>query len=98
MCLVLRLSQRCKLFEVLYGQVTKRTRRMPWQSEAMKDVVACDKIGRASCREREKIPVVGGSVNKKRLRNTDDQVVYDASVLWRLIEPSRKHHDLSCSR
>ena len=27
----------------LYGQVTKRTRWMPWQPEAMKDVVACDK-------------------------------------------------------
>ena len=27
----------------LYGQVTKRTRWMPWQSEAMKDVVICDK-------------------------------------------------------
>ena len=30
---------------VLYGQVTKRTRRMPWQLEAMKDVGACDKAG-----------------------------------------------------
>ena len=29
---------------VLYGQVTKRTRRMPWQLEAMKDVGACDKV------------------------------------------------------
>ena len=28
----------------LYGQVTKRTRRMPWHVEAMKDVVACDKL------------------------------------------------------
>ena len=28
----------------LYGQVTKRARWMPWQSEAMKDVVACDKL------------------------------------------------------
>ena len=27
----------------LYGQVTKRTRWMPWQSEAMKDVEICDK-------------------------------------------------------
>ena len=27
----------------LYGQVNKRIRWMPWQSEAMKDVVACDK-------------------------------------------------------
>ena len=27
----------------LYGQATKRTRWMPWQSEAMKDVVTCDK-------------------------------------------------------
>ena len=27
----------------LYGQVTKRARWMPWQSEAMKDVVICDK-------------------------------------------------------
>ena len=27
----------------LYGQVTKRARWMPRQSEAMKDVVACDK-------------------------------------------------------
>ena len=28
----------------LYGQVTKRARWMPWQPEAMKDVVACDKL------------------------------------------------------
>ena len=27
----------------LYGQVNKRIRWMPWQQEAMKDVVACDK-------------------------------------------------------
>ena len=27
----------------LYGQVNKCTRWMPWQSEAMKDVTACDK-------------------------------------------------------
>ena len=27
----------------LYSQATKRIRWMPWQSEAMKDVVACDK-------------------------------------------------------
>ena len=31
-------------FFVLYGQVTKRTRRMPWQLEAMKDVRACEKL------------------------------------------------------
>ena len=31
----------------LYGQVTKRTRWMPWQSEAMKDVVICEKSGEA---------------------------------------------------
>ena len=29
---------------VLYGQATKRIRWMPWQSEAMKDVVTCDKV------------------------------------------------------
>ena len=28
----------------LYSQVNKRTRWMPWQPEAMKDVVACDKL------------------------------------------------------
>ena len=28
---------------VLYGQATKRTRWMPWQLEAMKDVGACEK-------------------------------------------------------
>ena len=28
----------------LYSQATKRIRWMPWQSEAMKDVVACDKL------------------------------------------------------
>ena len=28
----------------LYGQVTKRARWMPWQSEAMKDVVICEKV------------------------------------------------------
>ena len=27
----------------LYGQVTKRIRWMPWRSEAMKDVAACEK-------------------------------------------------------
>ena len=32
------------LYLGLYGQVTKRIRWMPWQSEAMKDVVACDKL------------------------------------------------------
>ena len=28
----------------LYGQVNKRTRWMPWQLEAMKDVVDCDML------------------------------------------------------
>ena len=28
----------------LYGQVNKRIRWMPWRQEAMKDVVACDKL------------------------------------------------------
>ena len=28
----------------LYRQATKRIRWMPWQSEAMKDVEACDKV------------------------------------------------------
>ena len=28
----------------LYGQVIKRTWWMPWQSEAKKDVTACDKL------------------------------------------------------
>ena len=32
---------------VLYGQATKRTRWMPRQLEAMKDVGACDKLGGA---------------------------------------------------
>lgn len=27
----------------LYSQATKRIRWMPWQSEAMKDVLTCDK-------------------------------------------------------
>jgi len=27
----------------LYGQANKRTRWMPWRSEAMKDVAACEK-------------------------------------------------------
>jgi len=27
----------------LYGQVNKRTWWMPWQQEAMKDVIGCDK-------------------------------------------------------
>ena len=30
---------------LLYGQVTKRTRRRTWQSEAMKDVGARDQAG-----------------------------------------------------
>ena len=28
----------------LYGQATKRIRWMPWRSEAMKDVAACEKL------------------------------------------------------
>jgi hypothetical protein len=32
----------------LYGQAIKRTWWMPWQLEAMKDVVACDKPRGAS--------------------------------------------------
>ena len=32
---------------MLYGQATKRTRWMPRQLEAMKDVGACDKLGGA---------------------------------------------------
>ena len=32
----------------LYGQVNKRTRWMPRRQEAMKDVVACDKLRGAS--------------------------------------------------
>jgi len=28
---------------LVYGQANKRIRWMPWQLEAMKDVVACDK-------------------------------------------------------
>ena len=31
----------------LYGQATKRIRWMPWRSEAMKDVAACEKRGGA---------------------------------------------------
>ena len=31
----------------LYGQANKRTRWMPRQLEAMKDVVVCDKLGEA---------------------------------------------------
>ncbi len=31
----------------LYGQANKRKRWMPWQSEAMKDVAACEKRGGA---------------------------------------------------
>ena len=34
----------------LYGQVTKRIRWMPWQLEAMKDVVACEKARRGGKR------------------------------------------------
>jgi hypothetical protein len=36
--------QSSKNYFGLYGQVTKRARWMPWQSEAMKDVVICDKV------------------------------------------------------
>ena len=35
---------------VLYGQVNKRIRWMPWQLKAMKDVGACDKAGGAGTR------------------------------------------------
>ena len=44
------LFDQSKDFFGLYGQVTKRTRWMPWQSEAMKDVVICDKPGEADKR------------------------------------------------
>ena len=43
-------NQCCKSLKqslVLYGQATKRTRWMPRQLEAMKDVGACDKLGGA---------------------------------------------------
>ena len=33
----------CNRLFRLYGQAIKRIRWMPWQLEAMKDVVACDK-------------------------------------------------------
>ena len=42
----------------LYGQVTKRARWMPWQSEAMKDVVACEKL-----RGGGKQPLIRRSLN-----------------------------------
>jgi len=32
------------LWEVSWDQATKCTWRMPWLSEAMKDVVSCDKL------------------------------------------------------
>jgi len=31
------------LISIFYGQATKGVRWMPWQREAMKDVVSCDK-------------------------------------------------------
>lgn len=38
------LNVRCRSVVLgLYSQATKRIRWMPWQSEAMKDVEACDK-------------------------------------------------------
>ena len=42
----------------LYGQVNKRIRWMPWQSEAMKDVVACEKL-----RGGGKQPLIRRSLN-----------------------------------
>ena len=42
----------------LYGQVTKRARWMPWHLEAMKDVVACDKL-----RGGGKQPLIRRSLN-----------------------------------
>jgi hypothetical protein len=36
----------------LYGQATKRIRWMPWRSEAMKDVTACEKSRGAGNRHR----------------------------------------------
>ena len=38
---------KCKVadFLGLYGQVNKRTRWMPRQLEAMKDVIICEKLG-----------------------------------------------------
>ena len=42
----------------LYGQVNKRIRWMPWQSEAMKDVVACEKL-----RGGGKRPLIRRSLN-----------------------------------
>jgi hypothetical protein len=42
---IVRLTDRCV---GLYGQASKRIWWMPWQLEAMKDVVACDKPRGAS--------------------------------------------------
>jgi len=36
----------------LYGQATKRIRWMPWRSEAMKDVAACEKLRGVGNRHR----------------------------------------------
>ena len=35
--------QRQQAFRRLIGQATKGSRRIPWHTEAMKDVVTCDK-------------------------------------------------------
>ena len=42
-CLVMGVTSRSVVLG-LYSQATKRIRWMPWQSEAMKDVEACDKV------------------------------------------------------
>ena len=42
-CLVMSVTSRSVVLG-LYSQATKRIRWMPWQSEAMKDVEACDKV------------------------------------------------------
>ena len=50
----------------LYSQATKRIRWMPWQSEAMKDVEACDKARGAG-----KQAVIRASLNGETHRSSD---------------------------
>lgn len=50
--------------------MTKRTRWMPWQSEAKKDVLICDKLGRVDKkRDNSKISEWGNPIGEEPIIN-----------------------------
>ena len=65
-CLVMGVTSRSVVLG-LYSQATKRIRWMPWQSEAMKDVEACDKVRGAGKRA-----VIRTSLNGETHSSSDE--------------------------